>query len=152
MPEVLGDPPSPRTALFWNGTAWQWALVDAAGHLQLDVVTSGLPGGAATAANQAAIIAAMLNRATTPAVYNVTMTLAATEYNQALPANTKKFLIKCRTDYAIQVCFVALGSGTLFVTVPPGMTYWEDLIQPATLTLYFQCAVAAQVAEIVAWS
>ena len=52
MPEVLGDPPSPRTALFWNGTEWQWALVDAAGHLQIDTVTSALPVGAATAANQ----------------------------------------------------------------------------------------------------
>lgn len=38
MPEVLGNPPSPRAALFWNGTAWQWALVDAAGRLQIDVV------------------------------------------------------------------------------------------------------------------
>lgn len=38
MPEVLGEPPSPRTALFWNGAAWQWALVDAAGNLQIDVV------------------------------------------------------------------------------------------------------------------
>ncbi|MBA7613091.1 hypothetical protein ES703_20334 [subsurface metagenome] len=45
MPEVLGEPPSPRTALFWNGTAWQWALVDAAGHLQIDVQTIlGLEG------------------------------------------------------------------------------------------------------------
>jgi len=52
MPEVLGSPPSPRTALFWNGTGWQWALVDAAGHLQIDTVTSALPAGAATAANQ----------------------------------------------------------------------------------------------------
>ena len=57
MPDVLGDPPSPRAAVFWNGTAWQWALVDAAGHLQLDVVTSGLPAGAATAAAQALALA-----------------------------------------------------------------------------------------------
>jgi len=57
MPEVLGNPPSPRAVLFWNGTAWQWALVDAAGHLQLDVVTSGLPAGAATAAAQALALA-----------------------------------------------------------------------------------------------
>jgi len=35
MPDVLGEPPSPRTALFWNGTAWQWALVDTAGRLQV---------------------------------------------------------------------------------------------------------------------
>ena len=57
MPRVLDDPPDPRTALFWNGTAWQWALVDAAGHLQIDTITSGLPAGAATAANQALILA-----------------------------------------------------------------------------------------------
>jgi len=38
MPEVLGSPPSPRTALFWNGAAWQWALVDAAGNLQVTIV------------------------------------------------------------------------------------------------------------------
>ncbi len=57
MPEVLGNPPSPRTALFWNGTAWQWALVDAAGNLQIDVVASGLPVGAATAAAQALALA-----------------------------------------------------------------------------------------------
>ncbi len=53
MPEVLGNPPSPRVALFWNGTAWQWALVDAAGHLQIDTVTSALPAGAATEATLA---------------------------------------------------------------------------------------------------
>jgi len=52
MPDVLGSPPSPRAALFWNGTAWQWALVDAAGNLQIDVLTSGLPAGAATLLEQ----------------------------------------------------------------------------------------------------
>ena len=57
MPEVLGSPPSPRAALFWNGTAWHWALVDAAGHLQIDTVTSALPAGAATAAAQALALA-----------------------------------------------------------------------------------------------
>lgn len=57
MPEVLGNPPSPRTALFWNGTAWQWALVDAAGHLQIDVLSTVMDAAAATAANQALILA-----------------------------------------------------------------------------------------------
>lgn len=94
----------------------------------------------------------MLAVGATPAVYNVTMILANTEYNQALPANCRKFLIKCRTNYPIKVCFTALGSGVLFVTVPAGMTYWEDLVYGAALILYFQCATAAQVTEIVAWS
>jgi len=43
----------------WDSTTTQWrkVLVDAAGHLQVDVLTSALPGGGATAANQALIIA-----------------------------------------------------------------------------------------------
>ena len=94
----------------------------------------------------------VIPKSTTVTVYNVTMTDANTEYSQALPANTKKFLIKCRGSYAINVCFTASGSGTLYVTVPSGTTYSEDLIQPAALMLYFQCGTAAQVAEIVAWS
>jgi len=40
----------------WNGAAWVKARVDAAGHLQVDVLTSALPAGGATAANQATII------------------------------------------------------------------------------------------------
>ncbi len=59
MPEVLGNPPSPRTALFWNGTAWQWARVDAAGHLQIDVLTIAAGVDVATAANQATMITAL---------------------------------------------------------------------------------------------
>ncbi len=59
MPEVLGDPPSPRTALFWNGAAWQWARVDAAGHLQIDVLTIAAGVDVATAANQALMITAL---------------------------------------------------------------------------------------------
>jgi len=111
-----------------------------------------LPSGAATEATLAAILAAMINRATSPAIYNVTMTNAGTEYSQALPSNTKKFLIKCRGSYDIKLAFTSGQSGTNYVTVPSGMSYWEDFIQPSALTLYFQCASAGQVAEIIAWS
>jgi len=58
MPEI--DPshsPMPRTALYWDGTLYTPALVDAAKHLQVDVLTSGLPAGAATAAAQALALA-----------------------------------------------------------------------------------------------
>lgn len=37
---------------FWNGTLWVKGLCDAAGHQQVDVLTSGLPAGGATAALQ----------------------------------------------------------------------------------------------------
>ena len=118
------------TLLGYDGTDFRNVRVDGSGHLQVDVVSW----------------------ATTPALYNVAMTLANTEYSQALPANTRKLLIRCRGAYAIKVAYVSTESGTKYLTVPSGMTYWEDLIQPATLTLYFQCATAAQEAEIVAWS
>ena len=43
MPEI--DPshsPMPRTALYWDGTLYTPALVDAAKHLQVDVLTGGV--------------------------------------------------------------------------------------------------------------
>ena len=133
------------------------ARVDADGYLQVDGRTLPLPAGAATQTTLAALLTELEGRnpvdhGDTPVIYNVTMTNANTEYSQALPANTKKFLIKCRGAYDIKVCFTSSGSGTLYVTVPSGTSYWEDAIQPSSITLYFQCATAAQVAEIVAWS
>ena len=130
------------------GTATEYTLR----LILTELETHTLPTDAATQTTLAAILAAQINRAATPVVYNVTMTNANTEYSQALPANTKKFLIKCRTAYDIKVCFTSGASGTTYLTVPAGSAYCETLIQPAVLTLYFQCATAAQVAEIVAWS
>lgn len=42
----------PRTFLAWDGEDFYVVKCDADGHLQMDVVTSGLPTGAAIAANQ----------------------------------------------------------------------------------------------------
>lgn len=161
----------------WVVNTWVQLVADAAGHLQVDVLTSGLPAGSATAANQATMITSLqliddlrnaldsvdtdelvvnvdetVLQAATHNIYNVTMTLANTEYSQALPANTKKFTIKCRTFYDIKLAFTVNQSGVTYLTIPSGMAYNEDLIRPATLTLYFQCPAAAQVAEIVTWS
>lgn len=161
----------------WFVNTWLPAVGDAAGHLQVDVLTSGLPAGSATAAHQVTMITALqliddlrgaldsvdtdelvvnvdetVLQAATHNIYNVTMTLANTEYSQALPANTKKFTIKCRSYNDVKLCFTALASGVTYITIPAGMTYWDDLINPATLTLYFQCPIAARVIEIVAWS
>lgn len=58
MPEVLPDhAPMPRAFLAWDGTRYRVCSVDAAGQLQVDVIASGLPAGAATAANQALLLA-----------------------------------------------------------------------------------------------
>lgn len=49
--------PHPTAVVGWDGTNFRVYTVDAAGHLQIDVLTSGLPLGAATAANQVLILA-----------------------------------------------------------------------------------------------
>ncbi len=96
-----------------------------------------------------------VNKATTPVIYNKTMTLADTEYSQALPANTKKYTIQTRDGTAFRMAFV---TGKVAAPTEPYFSigadgfHHEDLIEPASLTLYFACDEAAKVAEILAWS
>ncbi|MCK4297883.1 MAG: hypothetical protein KAX80_00035 [Planctomycetes bacterium] len=60
MPDILpSDAPYPRAVLGWDGTAWRVMAVDIEGHVQVDVLGSALPAGAATAANQATMITAL---------------------------------------------------------------------------------------------
>ena len=60
MPEIVpGGAPGPVSVLGWDGSHFYVLRVDATGHLQIDVVTSTLPAGAATAANQATMITAL---------------------------------------------------------------------------------------------
>lgn len=139
----------------WDATndTWVKLLADpTTNYLYVETKAAALPTGAATSAKQDTLAGYVVRKATTPVVYNVTMTSANTEYSQALPSNTKKFLIKSRGAYAIKVCFTSGQSATTYITVPSGMAYWDDNIMPSSLTLYFQCATAAQVAEIIAWS
>jgi hypothetical protein len=95
------------------------------------------------------------SNATTPVIYNVAMALADTEYSQALPAKTKRFSIHLR-DYtefrfAYETGKVAAPTEP-YETIPAGSEKYEELIEPASLTLYFASAAAAKVAEIEAWS
>lgn len=131
---------------------WYAVLADAGGRLQVEVVDSGGSDLQDVVDQLVILVAAILYRSTTPVVYNVTMTSADTEYSQTLPAQTKKFTLKCRGEYDIKFCFTAEASGTTYLTIPSGQCYWDDLIRDASLTLYFQCATAAQVAEITAWN
>ncbi len=100
-------------------------------------------------------LAKKVNRATTPPIYNVTMTNADTEYPQALPANTKKFLIHTRDGTAFRLAFVTgkvAGPTAPYFTIPTDVPYWEDFIEPSSLTLYFACGSAGKVVEIICWS
>jgi len=48
-----------RVLVGHNGGAWGTLTIDAAGHLQVDILTSALPTGAATSANQTTMITAL---------------------------------------------------------------------------------------------
>ena len=51
--------PHPMSAVGWDGMDFHILTIDAAGHLQVDNLSSALPTGAATAANQLTEIAAL---------------------------------------------------------------------------------------------
>lgn len=93
--------------------------------------------------------------ATTPHIYNITMTLANTEYSQALPNGTKKLIMKIRTeDGTFRVAWEAGRVATPvqpYLTVLDGGIYSEDAINLIGTTLYFASAVNTKVMEIVAW-
>ena len=89
-----------------------------------------------------------------PSIYNVTMTDANTEYSQALSANTKKFSIHLRDFTAFRFAYASgkvAAPTTPYLTVPAGGEKSEELIQPASLTLYFASSDAGKIAEIEEW-
>lgn len=86
---------------------------------------------------------------TTTTIFNVTATLANTEYSQALPADTKEFLIKNRTNGNMKLAFTSGQSGTLYMSIPCGAVYANTNFY-SSQTLYFQVDKAATIVEIVA--
>lgn len=112
-----------------------------------------------------ALVSAIGQLATTVALYHKVMTLANTEYSQALPANTKKFTIRCiepvvvgATPSAGPAFRLAYVTGKVatptapFRTIDSSVVKSEDNLNLAAATLYFACAVAGKVIEIEAWS
>jgi hypothetical protein len=89
---------------------------------------------------------------TTPAIYNLTMTLANTEYSQALPTGTRALTLHNRGLYATQFSYTNGASGTTFITIPAGMYYYEEQVNLTSKTVYAQCPTAAQVLEIIVYS
>jgi len=87
-----------------------------------------------------------------PVIYNTAVTLADTEYSQALPVGTTKFEIKLRALNALlKLAFVAGESGTTYVTIPYGASYVENDVKMGSRSLYFQSPTAGGVAEIKVW-
>ena len=91
---------------------------------------------------------------TTPTVYNLTLTVADTEYSQALSANTREFRFRCRTAFDVRYAFVT-GKVAVptapYLTLPGGSDYWSDNDKLAATTLYFASSEAGVVVEIEEW-
>jgi len=86
--------------------------------------------------------------------YAVAMTLADTEYSQAL-TNVKKFRIHTRDFTAFRLAYDTGKVATPidpYETVPASSEKYEDSLNIANLTLYFASAVAGKTAEVEAWS
>lgn len=92
--------------------------------------------------------------ASTPTIYNVTMTLANTEYSQVAPANTKKITIQTRDGTAFRLAFetgkVATPTAPYY-SIKVGDVYYDDQIHIGAITIYFACSIAGKVIEMIAW-
>lgn len=87
-----------------------------------------------------------------PAVLNLELTNANTEYDQALPAGTRKILLKSRgLGSELKFAFVETESASNYVTVPPGSGgLWIECGAAYGVTLYVQSPTAGEIAEILA--
>jgi hypothetical protein len=106
------------------------------------------------AANPLPVIAGGLE-CTTYTVYNVTLTLANTEYSQALPANTRKIAFRARTTVECRYAFVTgkvAAPTEPYSTLKAGAEYTADGINLTSKTLYLASATAGTVVEIEVWS
>ena len=94
--------------------------------------------------------------ATTPILYNITMTVADTEYSQLLPDDTKKVEFRCRdigfsTRYAYETGKVATPT-VPYGILAPGETKTVEGLNLTTKTLYFACGTGTKVMQIEVWT
>jgi len=92
---------------------------------------------------------------TAPTPYNITLTVADTQYSQLLPAGTKKIAFQNRNNNTLRFAFltgkVAVPTGDYF-TVKPGQNFTEIDLNLQAVTLYFASDNAGDVVELVAWT
>lgn len=106
---------------------------DQIAHTKLDAIANAL--GAATT--------------TTTVVVNKAVPIANVEISQALPANTKHFIIKSRLGGKLRLAYNLGETATNYLTIMPGNTFTSTQFYVAQ-TLYFQSTKAGDTLEIVA--
>lgn len=90
-----------------------------------------------------------------PTIYNVTLTLANTEYSQALNLGTKKFMVSERNGNPFRLAFEAgkvAAPTEPYKTVLSNQVYWEDSVNLVGVTLYLAAPVGERVIEIITWT
>jgi hypothetical protein len=93
--------------------------------------------------------------ATTPTLYNVTMTYANTEYSQAVTATVRKFLIATRDRSAFRFAWTTGKVATPtepYMSVAANEVYYEDYVKMTNPTFYFASASAGKVIELEVWT
>ena len=96
-----------------------------------------------------------IRAATTPTIYNVTITTANTEYPQALPAMTKRFKVVLADGATFRLAYVAGKVATPtapYWTQPANIPYEEKIgLYLSGITLYLASPAATKIAQIVCW-
>ncbi len=152
---ILEPLPAGTNAL---GTVAITSMPDIAGDVEVtgEVEVTALPALPAGTNSIGAVTTDAVKPATTPALYNVEMTNADTEYSQALPANCKRFRLSMReNDTAFRIAYETGKVAT------PTAPYWAsaagavieiDALNLTSKTIYFGCASAGKNIQIEAWS
>lgn len=84
-----------------------------------------------------------------PTIFNVACPVAGTEYSQALPANTRRFIIRARKSS--KILFAYQPAASEYVTIEMGVSF-EDTNLYISQTIYFRNSKADEVIEIVAYT
>lgn len=124
------------------------AIASADGSKKVTVTTVG-----AVEALDVNVANTQIITAASPLITNVNAAVSGTEYNYAIPANTKRFSIKVRGTATMNVAYIAGTTGTTYLQVPVGTEYIEqNLALAGSLPIYFQTNKNAQVVEIITWA
>ena len=91
-----------------------------------------------------------------PTVFNVTCTLANTEYSQIMPTNCRFFEFQARTEAILRFAFVSgkVAAPTApYMTLKAGDYYYSPQIAQGVSpsTIYFASPTAGTVIEIIGW-
>jgi hypothetical protein len=127
---------------------------------RLDAILAALQGQSQDQPQLAAILTELQSeKATKVQMFSVPMPLANIEYKWQLPFGTKKLSMQCRDSTDV---YMATNRGCVagpydpYVTLKGGTAYDDQQLNIGNLadisTIYFGCASAGKVVEIIIWS